>query len=95
MFADETQHTVVQGGDMQEDEVAVAEMRVRLLAGLTRYLHGKRLNGLLSSQRSLCKCSSLFRCSLQTIMIVMRKTWRQTQPVPCTNICTSLTWLAP
>ena len=25
-------------------------MRVRLLAGLKRYLHGKRLNGLLSSQ---------------------------------------------
>ena len=48
----------VQAGDMQEDEVAVAEMRVRLLAGLKRYLHGKRLNGLLSSQVPFCNCSS-------------------------------------
>ncbi len=32
------------------DDLAVADMRVRLLAGLKRYLHGKRLNGLLSSE---------------------------------------------
>lgn len=40
----------MQAGHLQDDEIAVAEMRVRLLAGLKRYLHGKRLNGLLSSQ---------------------------------------------
>lgn len=34
----------------QEEELGLADMRVRLLAGLKRYLHGKRLNGLLSSQ---------------------------------------------
>ena len=34
----------------EADELAVADMRVRLLAGLKRYLHGKRLNGLLSSE---------------------------------------------
>ena len=39
-----------QAGDGHEDGEAVAEMRARLLAGLKRYLHGKRLNGLLSSQ---------------------------------------------
>lgn len=34
----------------QEEDLGLADMRVRLLAGLKRYLHGKRLNGLLSSQ---------------------------------------------
>ncbi|KAL0021928.1 hypothetical protein WJX79_007439 [Trebouxia sp. C0005] len=34
----------------EADDLAVADMRVRLLAGLKRYLHGKRLNGLLSSE---------------------------------------------
>ena len=34
----------------EADELALADMRVRLLAGLKRYLHGKRLNGLLSSE---------------------------------------------
>ena len=36
----------------EADDLAVADMRVRLLAGLKRYLHGKRLNGLLSSEVS-------------------------------------------
>ena len=34
----------------QEEDLGLTDMRVRLLAGLKRYLHGKRLNGLLSSQ---------------------------------------------
>ena len=50
-------HVDLQAGDGHEDGEAVAEMRARLLAGLKRYLHGKRLNGLLSSQVIfLCQC---------------------------------------
>ena len=47
-------HHMVQGPSShhgsEADDLAVADMRVRLLAGLKRYLHGKRLNGLLSSE---------------------------------------------
>ena len=39
-----------EGGQEEDLGLGLADMRVRLLAGLKRYLHGKRLNGLLSSQ---------------------------------------------
>ena len=47
------------------EDLAVADMRVRLLAGLKRYLHGKRLNGLLSSEvstPSTCANKASFLC---------------------------------
>lgn len=39
--------------DMTEEELA--EGRSRLAAGLKRYFHGKRLEGLLSNQVGLCR----------------------------------------
>ena len=56
-------HHMVQGPSShhgsEADDLAVADMRVRLLAGLKRYLHGKRLNGLLSSELASSSCSCL------------------------------------
>ena len=41
-------------GQEEDLGLGLADMRVRLLAGIKRYLHGKRLNGLLSSQVHSC-----------------------------------------
>ena len=57
------------------DDLAVADMRVRLLAGLKRYLHGKRLNGLLSSEVAISPLHMLGSpgCCCTTVVLASRR----------------------
>ena len=58
----------------EADDLAVADMRVRLLAGLKRYLHGKRLNGLLSSEVAISSLHLLRSpgCCCTTVVLASR-----------------------